>query len=147
MSPKDDPTKTPIRLPVLDFGAILHAVWLPLLLWCVMVIGAAMSGYPGVVCVTPLAWLLALPVGRSCVLRSRSPRPTMPLLEAGLAGGLLGALEGLIVAPVGVLAGDLNADDQTAMILIGSAVSICGLVVCAALAVALGAVQQRRLRS
>jgi hypothetical protein len=47
------------------------------------------------VCVTPLAWLMALWVGLQCSARSRSGAARR-LLEAALAGGLFGLLQGLL---------------------------------------------------
>jgi len=40
--------------------------------WLVVVLLATWSGYPGIVCITPLAWLMALWVGIVCVSHSTS---------------------------------------------------------------------------
>ena len=53
----------------------------------------SLAGYPGVICMTPLAWLLALPTGVRCVLNSRSDGTRVLLREAALAGVGLGLIE------------------------------------------------------
>ena len=46
--------------PVLHLGAFLRTLIAPLIVWSVAVFSATAAGQPGVVCITPLAWLLAL---------------------------------------------------------------------------------------
>ncbi len=65
----------------LDLRAIAAALFLPLLLWTGSVVAISLSGYPVVICMTPLAWLLAMPVG----LRLR--REMAPVIHAPAAGG------------------------------------------------------------
>jgi len=64
--------------------------------WLAVVLVATWGGYPGVVCVTPVAWLMALRVGLVCVERSRSGARGQRLLEAALAGALSGLLQGVL---------------------------------------------------
>jgi len=98
-----------------DFKTIGQSTWLPIFWWLLAVIAASISGYPGVICVTPMGWLLALPVGTRCVQISPSPDPTSRLLEAGLGGALLGFIQGSIFAAVLVLASPLRfAESQAA---------------------------------
>ncbi len=54
--------------------------------WLAMVLLVTFAGYPGVVCVTPMAWLIALRVGNLCVWGSKSSRSSSRLIEAALAG-------------------------------------------------------------
>lgn len=61
-----------------------------------MVIAATWAGYPGAVCITPLAWLLALPVGSRIESHSTNLQPRQRLRQSTLAGGLLGLLQGLL---------------------------------------------------
>jgi hypothetical protein len=81
----------------MNFNAIAAAVFLPSLYWTGAVIAISLFGYPGVVCMTPVAWLLALPVGFRLARESSSTGRV--LLHEGLAaGGLLGLGQGLLVA-------------------------------------------------
>jgi hypothetical protein len=83
-------------LLILDGRAILSSA-LPLFaVWLAAVVGITLAGYPGVVCVTPMAWLLALSAGLRCAARSASPAVGKRILEAGLAGALLGLLQGIV---------------------------------------------------
>jgi len=59
------PTRLDIRL-ILEYPLRQFAPWL------VVVLLATWAGYPGVVCITPLAWLMALRVGIVCVSHSAS---------------------------------------------------------------------------
>jgi len=68
---------------------------------------------PGVVCVTPMAWLIALRVGIICVAQSRSETSTSRYLEAALAGGVLGFLQGILFAIVSAQMEPIGADDTT----------------------------------
>jgi hypothetical protein len=80
----------------LDKSAIISGLFLPLLFWTGSVIAISWMGYPGVVCMTPMAWLLALSVGVRIRHESTSPGQR-PVLEAALGGGLLGVWQGLLV--------------------------------------------------
>lgn len=83
----------------IDQRAIIMGLFLPSLFWTGSVIAISLMGYPGVVCMTPLAWLLALPVGMR-VRRESESLGKLPALEATLAGGLLGLWQGLLVPAV-----------------------------------------------
>ena len=64
--------------------------------WLAVVLVVTWAGYPGVVCVTPMAWLIALRVGLVCVQKSHSGERARRLLEAAMAGSLFGLLQGLL---------------------------------------------------
>lgn len=81
----------------MNLNAIAAAIFLPLLYWTGAVLTITLFGYPGVVWMTPLAWLLALPVGFRLARESASPPPGL-LIESLSAGGLLGLGQGLLVA-------------------------------------------------
>ena len=105
-----------LRLPLrsrLDFKAVAQAAWLPALLWAAAVLGATLSGYPGVICVTPLGWLLALPAGWRALEFSASPSTTARLLEAGLSGALVGAFQGILFALVLTFASPLGIEAES----------------------------------
>jgi ABC-type Fe3+-siderophore transport system permease subunit len=83
-----------------------------------MVLLVTWAGYPGVVCVTPMAWLIALRVGNLCVARSKSEQSSRRLTEAALAGGVLGFLQGLLFAGIISFLEPINADEQTRTIIL-----------------------------
>ena len=91
----------------MNFNAIAAAVFLPILYWSGAVIAISLFGYPGVVCMTPVAWLLALPVGFRLARESSSPQPVL-LYEGLAAGGLLGLGQGLLVAAAMLLGGSIT---------------------------------------
>ena len=86
--------------------------------WLAMVLLVTFAGYPGVVCVSPMAWLIALRVGNLCVWRSRSMRSSRRLTEAALAGGLLGFLQGLLFVGIITLLEPINADERARTIIL-----------------------------
>jgi hypothetical protein len=120
-------------IPPLDRRAIVSALFLPALYWTSVVVAISLFGYPGVVCMTPVAWLLSLPVGMR-VARESESEPRRVVLEAALAGGLLGALEGLLFAIIvavspflpGQFAADLPSPFFVAALWIILSVPICG---------------------
>ena len=128
----------------LDVGAMGSALALPLVYWGVAVFAITSFGYPGVVCCTPVAWLLALFVGRDVVLRSKSPAPRLRLVEAGMAGGLLGLAYGLLLAVVGLLRIVEQPEDVGATIVLSVGMGVGGTIACAILAVAFGALYERK---
>ncbi len=128
-----------------DLGAIAGAIWMPALLWLMLVAFATVDGYPGAVCVTPVSWLTAANVGQRCVMISRSPRPAWPLAEAGLAGVLLGLWQGLVMMGVGFWGGGIPDTDRSSVVLASVVIGALGSVICGLLAFGVGAFQQRRL--
>ena len=50
--------------------------------WLLMVLLVTLFGYPGVVCITPMAWLLALRVGNLVAWRSKSGLHSQRLIES-----------------------------------------------------------------
>jgi hypothetical protein len=135
---------------MLDFQAIFLAVWLPLLLWIIAVGGATFSGYPGVICVTPLGWLLGLSVGLRTVQYTSSRGPVRCLVEAGSGGAILGFLQGMIFAavvaffsPLGIESGK-PIDALISALISVIAVGGIGALVCASLAAIMAAIADRR---
>ena len=72
----------------------------PALIWTVVVMLATTDGQPGAVCLTPMAWLLALWAGVSYVQRCEGRPGRPPLLGPALLGGTLGLIMGIIFAVV-----------------------------------------------
>ena len=89
--------KNRLELYLMNINAIAAAIFLPLLYWTGAVIAITLFGYPGVILMTPMAWLLALPAGFRLARESSTPLPGL-LWEGLTAGGLLGLWQGLLVA-------------------------------------------------
>ncbi len=83
----------------IDLRAVSSALFLPLLLWTGSVIVICMMGYPGVIFMTPVAWLLALPVGLRIFRESQSPGKGS-VLDAAFGGAVLGFWQGMLVLAV-----------------------------------------------
>ena len=102
----------------LDLRTVLETPLREFVPWLAMVVLVSLAGYPGVVCVTPMAWLLALRVGNLCVARSRSGESSKRLWEAALAGGVLGFLQGILFIVVIPFLGPIQTDEWTNTILL-----------------------------
>jgi hypothetical protein len=111
----------------LDFRTMLETPLRQFVLWLAIVLLVSVAGYPGVVCVTPMAWLIALRVGNICVSRSRSQTPSARLLEAALAGGILGLLQGILFLVVIPFLGPIQPDERTQTIILSVIMLIAGI--------------------
>ena len=97
----------------LDFRNPIETAIRQFVPWLAVVLLVTLVGnQPGVVCVTPLAWLIALRVGNICAAHSRSAQRSQRLTEAALGGALLGLLQGLLFAVVITQMEPISADDQ-----------------------------------
>ena len=112
----------------LDLRVIFETPLRQFVLWLAMVVLVSLAGYPGVVCVTPMAWLIALRVGNICVARSRSEKKSQRLFEAALAGGFLGLLQGILFLVVIPFLGPIQADEWTQTIILTAIMIIVGIV-------------------
>jgi hypothetical protein len=83
-------------MPVFDSRAVTLSLFLPMLYWTGAVVAISLLGYPGVICMTPLAWLLALPLGLRLTHESKSIGDRL-LLEAAAAGAMLGLWQGVLI--------------------------------------------------
>ena len=99
-----------------------------------MVIAVTWAGFPGVVCITPLAWLLALAVGVRIEEQSTLPEAGQRLRQAALAGGFLGLLQGLLFLVIMPRLEPLQPDERSMAIGIAIFVLIAGIPVAAGLA-------------
>ena len=111
----------------LDLRAILETPIRQFILWLAMVLLVSLAGYPGVVCVTPMAWLLALRVGNLCVARSKSEQSSQRLMEAALAGGFLGFLQGMLFLVIVPFMGPYQPDETTKTIVLTLIMLIVGI--------------------
>ena len=109
------PSVPPNRL---DLRIIIETPLRQLAPWLAMVLIVTFAGYPGVVCVTPMAWLIALRVGNICVARSRSQLSSRRLTEAALAGGFFGFLQGVLFGVISPFMGPIQADEWTRAIVL-----------------------------
>jgi len=115
--------------------------------WLAMVLLVTWAGYPGVVCVTPMAWLIALQVGNLTVARSRSESSSRRLTEAALAGAVLGLLQGLLFAAIISLLEPINADDRTRTIVLTLIMIVIGIFAGAGLSFFTAYLNERRRAS
>jgi HAMP domain-containing protein len=112
----------------LDLRVIFEVPLRQFVPWLAIVLLVTWSGYPGVVCVTPMAWLLALVVGNICVARSRSGQPLQRLSEAALAGAWLGLLQGLLFTVIVPYMGPIQSSEITKTIILVVILLIIGMI-------------------
>ena len=117
----------------LDIRNIIEVPLRQFVPWLAMVLLVTIAGYPGVVCVTPMAWLLALRVGNICVRRSRSEESSQRLSEAALAGAWFGLLQGLLFTVVVPFMGPIQSNEITKTIVLILIMLIIGMFAGAAL--------------
>ena len=101
--------------------------------WLAMVMLVSFVGYPGVICVTPVAWLIALRVGNLVVWRSKSELRSQRLIEASIAGGILGLLQGILFIVVIPFMGPIQANEITNTFILVSLMLIIGILASAGL--------------
>jgi len=128
----------------LDLRVIIETPLRQFVPWLATVLLVTFAGYPGVVCVTPMAWLIALQVGNLCVSRSKSALSSRRLTEAAFAGGLLGFLQGLLFAGIITLLEPINADEQTRTIILTIIIVVAGIFAGAVLSFVTAYLNERR---
>ena len=111
----------------LDFRIIVETPLRKFVPWLMIVLLITAAGQPGVVCVTPMAWLLALRVGNIVVWRSRSDQSSRRLTEAAMAGGFFGVLQGILFAAITPFMGPIQADEWTKTITLMLTIFIVGI--------------------
>ena len=121
------------KLKRIDFRLIIETPVRQFAPWLAMVLIVSFAGYPGVVCVTPMAWLLALRVGNICTARSRSQESSQRLWEAALAGGFLGFLQGSLFLVILPFMGPIQSNEVPKTIVIILIMLVVGIVAGAAL--------------
>lgn len=131
----------------LDFRVILEVPPRLFAPWLASVLVVTWAGYPGVVCVTPMAWLLALRVGIVCTARSRSAQPSQRLQEAALAGAFFGLLQGLLFWVIVPRMGPIRPSEQTSAAVLILLMIIIGMLAGAGLSFFTAALIERRKRA
>jgi len=107
-------------------------------LWLILVLLMIWLGYPGVLCVTPAAWLLSLVIGIRCVTNSSSAEKLQRLLEAVLAGALYGLLVGMLFIVGGLILFPFEADQEGAQLWLSTGMLSASLLLSTAASYAAG---------
>ena len=131
----------------LDHRLILETALRQFIPWLAMVVLVSLAGYPGVICVTPMAWLIALRVGNICVTRSTSAESSQRILEAALAGGLLGLLQGILFLVFITFLGPIQASEWTRTIVLVVIQPILGILAGAGLSFFTAYLNEQRRKS
>ena len=137
---------TPSSPNGLDIRVILETPVRQFVPWLLMVFLVSGAGYPGVVCVTPMAWLIALRVGNLVVARSRSDSSSRRLTEAALAGAVLGLLQGVLFAAIISFLEPISADDRSRSMILTLIMIAMGLVAGAGLSFFTAYLNEQRRR-
>jgi MFS family permease len=138
---------TPLSSPNgLDLRVILETPVRQFVPWLMMVFLVTWAGYPGVVCVTPMAWLIALRVGNLVVARSRSDSSSRRLTEAALAGAMLGLLQGVLFAAIISFLEPISADDESRSMILTLIMIAVGMVAGAGLSFLTAYLNEQRRR-
>jgi len=95
-----DPSPRVDSAPLVHLGALLRTLLVPLIMRSATVISLTLAGQPGVACVTPMAWLLALWSGGRYIVMSQGNPGRWPLLGPALVGALLGLGMGVLFTVV-----------------------------------------------
>ena len=111
----------------------------PLLTGFVMILLPAAAGYPGVVCITPMLWLLALQVGRYCARHSAAPVP-----DSAAGGALLGFFYGIFSSFLSIYAFDYAPNESMNMIIFAALLTCGGVVACSLIAMSMSVLKRRR---
>jgi hypothetical protein len=117
----------PASVKRLDLLTIIEVPARQFIPWLAMVLLVTWAGYPGVICVTPMAWLIALLVGNICVARSTSQESSQRLLEAALAGGLLAFLQGILFIVIIQFLGPIQPNEWTRTIVLMLILLVVGI--------------------
>ena len=137
------------RTSLIHQGAFLRTLITPLIIWIVTVAFVTFAGQPGVVCVTPVAWLLALWSGGQYIRITGGRKERIPMLGPGLVGGVLGAGMGVLfvlVSSVSMPVGTAPGEATKAIVLDG-VILVGGILACAALSIFTAWLTLNRYRS
>ena len=132
------------KIPSFDFPALVSGLWLPMLFWTAAVILVTLMGAPGVICITPMAWLLAIPAGQKVVNGSRSQKDSHKIGQAAAAGAFLGMYQGILFLLIGLLLAPGGPPVQEGMLMYGLTIGVAGLFICGGLAAFFGAIQNNQ---
>lgn len=122
----------PHKRPYIQLSALLRTVAAPLIVWGMMVISLTTIGQPGVVCMTPVAWVLAFWSGGQYIRLTRDHPDRQPLLGAALVGAVLGlCLSGLffLVASLAMPVGP-EPGEMIKMLILSTVLGVGGVAAC-----------------
>jgi hypothetical protein len=102
--------------------------------WTLWVVLATTGGYPGVICVTPMAWLMALWSGMAYARQTAGRPARRPLLAPALVGALLGLYLGLTFVVVNALSLSAGVEGEEwtrawilSLIILALSIPVCAL--------------------
>lgn len=75
---------------------MFESTWLTVVWWIAAALAASLAGYPGVLCMTPLATIMSVFSGLTAYRLSITREIQYPLRNAALAGGLTGFFNGFV---------------------------------------------------
>jgi hypothetical protein len=125
----------------MDWSAISNASIRTFISWGIIIGLIAWKGASGVLCITPIAWLLAAWVGKLYVSRTHAD-PSRWVKDAALSGGIFGFLQGVLFLVLGQVLMPLTAAEKANMLLFG----IGTTVICLAAGAGLCAIVVRQQR-
>ncbi len=132
----------------LDPAVVIKSFSVPFLIWLIAVLGVGIAArQPGVVCATPMAWLLALWVGLRSANYTRAQKKAGRLIEAACAGALLGLLQGVLFAVMVQVIGGIRTDERQKALLLTLLMITVGTIVTALLSLVICASQESRRRT
>ena len=120
----------------INWSAFWRALAAPLAFWVIMVGAVIVGGQLGVICVTPMAWLLATWSGTRYISLAGGRPARRPLLGAALLGVLLGVAEGIFFTVVTTsLLPPATPEDASKTLILDIVVFGAGIPICAGLSV------------
>jgi hypothetical protein len=125
-----DPSSVSSDSPAIHLGAFLRTLIAPLIVWGVAVFSITAAGQPGVVCVTPMAWLMTLWCGGQYVRLSGSHPGS---LGPALVVAALGLGMGIIFILVSTRAMPVDPDEVSKTQILTVIITVGGIVICAVL--------------
>jgi hypothetical protein len=141
------PASTPSRRRWLGRNrfAILIAIGSFLVIWLFEVLLFNSSNQSGIICITPVAWVLSGLVGARVARDSQSQKRTARLMQASIAGCVFGVLIGLLYTAVVLIVGRNDPANLNFALISGFAMILVGGVVCTLLAFIVAALMVRHL--
>lgn len=131
MSELFEPPEDSAGPPIVYAGPFFRTLIAPLAFWGCMVGLAVLAKQPGVVCLTPMAWLLALMSGTQYVRYCEGRPGRYPIIGPALLGGLVGLGEGAVFILVAIVLYPLTTPEDIikgngiALIIVIGRVLIC----------------------
>ena len=130
----ESPSEPPPTVHVINLSAFIRTLITPLVIWGGLVGMAVLANQPGIVCITPVAWLLALWSGVHYINMSEGVPDRYPLLGPAIVGALLGLGQGILFLLVSSWAMPVTTpDDQAKAALLTAVIFVGGILACAAL--------------